>query len=69
MHYQLTQLLILGWYIIHYTESIFIYNLTNTNKLLCHACKGSNCEKINTDDDNMIVCSKDVQLCWVKILV
>jgi hypothetical protein len=68
MHYRLTQLLIFGCYIIHFTESVFIFNLTATNKILCYSCKGNDCERIsNEDDDNVVVCNKYTQLCWVKI--
>jgi hypothetical protein len=67
MYYQLIQLLILGYSIIHSTESNFIYNLTNTEKLLCYSCKGDSCEKIANNEDNMVVCNKNTQLCWVNI--
>jgi hypothetical protein len=67
MHYRLTKLLILEFYIIHFTESVFIFNLTNANKLLCHSCKGNDCEEISNDADNVVVCHKNTQLCWVKI--
>ncbi|CAF1225318.1 unnamed protein product [Rotaria sp. Silwood1] len=68
MHYQLTQLLIIGFYIIHLTESSFIYNIANASKLLCYSCKGSNCEKISNDDDNLIICNKNTQLCWAGFI-
>jgi len=67
MSLRLTQILLLGCCFIHYTESIFIFNLTNTNKILCHSCKGNNCEKLrNDDEDHMILCNKNTQLCWVR---
>lgn len=66
MYYRLTQFFILGCYIIHFTESVFIFNLTNTNKILCHSCRGNDCESISNNDDNVIVCNKNTQLCWVR---
>jgi hypothetical protein len=66
MSYRPIQLIIFGFYLIHLTESVFIFNLTNTNKILCHSCKGNDCEQISNDDDNVIVCNKHTQLCWVK---
>lgn len=65
MYYRLIQLCILGCYLIHLTESIFIYNLTNSNKILCHSCKGNDCESIADDADNVVACNKNTQLCWV----
>jgi len=67
MPYQLTKLLILGCYLIHLTESIFIFNLTNTNKILCHSCKGNDCEEISNHEDSVVACNRNTQLCWVKI--
>jgi hypothetical protein len=67
MSYRLIQLLILGYYIIHLTESVVIVDSANTNKLYCYSCKGSHCETIANEEDNVIVCNKQTQLCWVKI--
>jgi len=67
MHYRLTKLLILECYLIHFTESIFIFNLTNTNKILCHSCKGNDCQEISNHEENVVVCNRNTQLCWVKI--
>ncbi|CAF1283572.1 unnamed protein product [Rotaria sordida] len=64
MHYQLIQLLIIGYCIIYFTESSFIFNVTDANKLLCYSCKGSNCEKISSKHNNLIACNKNTQLCW-----
>ncbi|CAF2916181.1 unnamed protein product [Rotaria sp. Silwood2] len=64
MYYQLTQLLIIGFYIIHFTESSFIYNITHANKILCYSCKGNGCETISNEDDNVIACNRNTQLCW-----
>lgn len=65
MYHQLIQLFIIGYYFIHLTESTFVYNLTNTNKILCYSCTGDQCETVTSNDDNVVVCNKNTQLCWV----
>jgi hypothetical protein len=66
MSYRWIELFLIGFYMIYFTEAVFIFNLTNTNKILCHSCKGNDCEGISNDEDNVIVCNKQTQLCWVR---
>lgn len=69
MPYRLFQILfLLEFYIIHSSEWNFLLNFNENDQLLCYSCKGNDCERIsNEDDDNVVVCNKYTQLCWVKI--
>ncbi|CAF3529510.1 unnamed protein product [Rotaria socialis] len=68
MFNRLTSLLIIACSIIHFTQSTFIFNITNPNKLLCYSCKGNDCEKITNSNDHMILCNRRTQLCWAGFL-
>ena len=49
-----------------FVHSTFIFNVTNGDKLLCHACKGQSCETLTDEGSNVIACNKFTQLCWVS---
>ena len=61
-------LLVLACVFTRIVQSNVVLNLTNTEKLLCYSCKGSNCESITNDEDNIVLCNKFTQLCWVRLL-
>ena len=59
-------LLILIYFQIPSVQTNGILNLTSSEKLLCYACKGSQCESIANEEDNIVLCNKYTQLCWVR---
>ncbi|CAF1263499.1 unnamed protein product [Adineta steineri] len=64
MYHRLSQLFILGCFMIYFAESNLTFNGTTTNKIFCYSCKGSLCETILNEEDNVITCNKHTQLCW-----
>lgn len=64
MYSKLTSLFIIVTYFFYQIESILIFNLNSTNKIFCHSCKGQNCERIISDQEDIIMCNKHTQLCW-----
>jgi len=66
MYYQLTSLFIIFMCIIYQIESVLIFSLNSTNKIFCHSCKGQNCEQVVSDNEDIIMCNKHTQLCWVN---
>lgn len=67
MVHQLFQFLfILGFCIIYSYQWDTVLNLDESDQLLCYSCKGKECETIDHEETNTIVCNKQTQLCWVK---
>ena len=66
MSYRLFHLLLLSVFcIIGSYEMDIQLNLNKNSKLLCYSCQGSECETVANNSENIIVCNKQIQLCWV----
>lgn len=59
-------ILLVGCCLVLRTDATLPFNISNPTKLLCYSCKGSRCETIANEDDNVILCDKHTQLCWVR---
>jgi hypothetical protein len=59
---------LLGLCIINSSEWDIMFNLNEDDKLLCYSCKGNECDEIRNNDENKILCNKNTELCWVRII-
>jgi hypothetical protein len=66
MYHRLVKFFILGICINISFGWDLVFNLNDDQRLLCHSCKGADCEKVTDNDDSQTICNRNTQLCWVS---